>query len=227
LLAKTSKTTAQHGDGEGELEEEVVIPLCPPPPKLKAHVLREGGMAIDWCENIKDAAERTNSDADNFINKIITNNESKIIQHFKDLSGESSNTYPSSSSTSQPLSENKSATENLAFGRSAYIQDDCCVVNCCVPFPNIQGMSPNLLSVTYISAFWHLKCKGPHTTMLLCTLSFEPCLSCCRIENHTSRDWLCHKPSILGGAMPNRPKNKNCPITMKIGDIVGFAFIKK
>jgi hypothetical protein len=26
--------------------------------------------------------------------------------------------------------------------------------------------------------------------------------------------------------MPNRPKNKNCPITMKFGDIVGRAFIK-
>ena len=32
---------------------------------------------------------------------------------------------------------------------------------------------------------------------------------------------------LLGGAMPNRPKNENCPITMKFGDIVGFAFIKK
>ena len=31
----------------------------------------------------------------------------------------------------------------------------------------------------------------------------------------------------VGGAMPNRPKNKNCPITMKFGDIVGFALIKK
>jgi hypothetical protein len=61
----------------------VVIPLCPPPPKLKAHDLQEGGMTMNWCENIKDAAERTNSDADNFINKIITNNESKGIQHFK------------------------------------------------------------------------------------------------------------------------------------------------
>jgi hypothetical protein len=96
---------------------------------------------MNWCENIKDAAERTNSDADNFINKIITNNESKGIQHFKDLSGESSNTYPSSSPTSQPSSENESATENHAFGRSAYIPDDCCVADCCVPFPNIQGMS--------------------------------------------------------------------------------------
>ena len=31
---------------------------------------------------------------------------------------------------------------------------------------------------------------------------------------------------MVGGAMPNRPKNKNCLITMKFGDIVGFAFIK-
>ena len=31
----------------------------------------------------------------------------------------------------------------------------------------------------------------------------------------------------LGGAMPNRPKNINRPITIKFGDIVGFVFIKK
>jgi hypothetical protein len=143
--AETSKT--------GEPVEEVLIPLCPPPPKLKGHDLQEGGMAMNWCEKIKDAGERTNSDADNFINKIITNNESKGIQHFKDLSGESPNTYLPSSSTSQPSRENESATGNLALGRSAYIPDDCRVADCCVPFPNIQGMSPNLLSVTYISAF--------------------------------------------------------------------------
>ena len=31
----------------------------------------------------------------------------------------------------------------------------------------------------------------------------------------------------IGGAKPNRPKNKNCPIAMKFGDIVGFELIKK
>jgi hypothetical protein len=31
---------------------------------------------------------------------------------------------------------------------------------------------------------------------------------------------------MVGGVVENWPKIKNCPITMKFGDIVGFAFIK-
>ena len=38
----------------------------------------------------------------------------------------------------------------------------------------------------------------------------------------TSMKW----PTNARGAMPNRPKNKNCPVTMKFGGIVGRAFIK-